>query len=112
MSRADYPGAFEQVVMLAVARLGEQAYGMRVRREIESRSGRSVSIGAVYATLDRLAGKGYVKHRDGGSSAAREGRARRYFTLTASGVEALESARDVQARMWAGLKLPRVWRRS
>ena len=102
MGSSGYLGEFEQVVLLAVARLGDDAYGMRIRREIEERAGRSTSIGAVYATLDRLESKGYVRARDDTSG----GRARRFFAVAASGLEALESARDLQARMWAGLKTP------
>ena len=82
MSRAPYLGEFEEIVLLAVARLGDEAYGMRVRREIEARTGRAVSIGAVYATLERLADKTFVRrgvrpHAPGrrGSAAARPGTA-------------------------------------
>jgi PadR family transcriptional regulator, regulatory protein PadR len=100
MGSSGYLGEFEQVVLLAVARLGDDAYGMRIRREIEGRAGRSTSIGAVYATLDRLEAKGYVRARDDTSG----GRARRFFTVTPAGLAALESARDLQARMWAGMR--------
>jgi PadR family transcriptional regulator PadR len=96
-----YLGEFEQVVLLAVARLGQDAYGMRIRREIEERAARATSIGAVYATLDRLEAKGYVQARDDASG----GRARRFFDVTPAGRDALESARELQARMWAGLRL-------
>lgn len=61
MSKRDYLGEFEHIVLLAVLRLGKEAYGVTVRQEIEARTGREVSIGAVYATLDRLEGKGYVQ---------------------------------------------------
>ncbi len=101
MGSSGFLGEFEQVVLLAVARLGADAYGMRIRREIEERAGRSASIGAVYATLDRLESKGYVQARDDDSG----GRARRFFEVTPAGVGALESARDLQARMWAGLRI-------
>jgi PadR family transcriptional regulator PadR len=106
MGRAGYLGEFEQVVLLAVARLGGDAYGMRIREEIESRTGRAVTIGAVYATLDRLEAKGHVRTRDEASP----GRAKRFFQILPAGIEALEAARDVQARMWAGLRLPRTRR--
>jgi DNA-binding PadR family transcriptional regulator len=106
MGRTGYLGEFEQVVLLAVARLGDDAYGMRIREEIESRTGRAVTIGAVYATLDRLEDKGHVRTRDEESS----GRAKRFFQILPAGVDALEAARQVQARMWAGLRLPRTRR--
>ena len=89
--------------MLAVAREGESAYGMTVRREIERRSGRAVTIGAVYSTLDRLEGKGYVRITAGEGTAARRGRGRRFFELTPSGVRALVETRNLRERMWSGL---------
>jgi PadR family transcriptional regulator, regulatory protein PadR len=106
--RQSYLGEFEQIALLAVARLKDEAYGMAIRTAIAERTGRSVSIGAIYATLDRLAGKGYLHARD----ETGEGRPRRFFALTAEGVQALEAARDLQQRMWAGLRLPRLGRRS
>lgn len=105
--RVSYLGEFEQVVMLAVARLGAEASGMRLREEIAERTGRGTSIGAIYATLDRLASKGHLRARDDESG----GRARRFFTLTSTGVAALEAAREVQRRMWAGVELPKTGRR-
>jgi DNA-binding PadR family transcriptional regulator len=105
--RVTYLGEFEQVMLLAIVRLGEEAYGARLRQEIEVRSGRWVSIGAAYATLDRLATKGYVRAREVTGGAERAGRARRVFGVTSSGVAALEEARELQRRMWAGVELPR-----
>jgi len=106
--RGDHLGEFEQIVMLAVAQLGDDAYGMKIRREIELRTGRSASLGAVYATLDRLADKDALRVRRDDSG----GRPRWFFTLTPSGLTALESARETQARMWAGLYLKRLRSRS
>lgn len=102
--RVSYLGEFEQVVLLAVARLKAEAYGMSLRAEIAERSGRSASIGAIYATLDRLVAKGYLRQRDDTAS----GRARRFFSLSQAGVEALERARALQQRMWAGVQLPKA----
>jgi PadR family transcriptional regulator PadR len=99
--RVSYLGEFEQVVLLAVARLKSDAYGMALRAEIAARSGRSASIGAIYATLDRLVAKGYLSQRDDDT----RGRARRFFKLTSSGVDALEAARTLQHRMWTGIQL-------
>ena len=99
--RVSYLGEFEQVVLLAVARLKGEAHGMGLRAEIEERSGRSTSIGAIYATLDRLVAKGYLRQRDDSST----GRARRFFALSPAGVDALEAARALQQRMWAGIQL-------
>lgn len=101
--RQSYLGEFEQVVLLAVARLKDDAYGMSLRTGIVERTGREVAIGAMYATLDRLVAKGYLRARDD----APEGRPRRFFVITASGVEALETARELQQKMWAGVRLPK-----
>ena len=108
MGRGAYLGEFEQIVLLATARLERETYGMEIRREIEERTGRQVSIGAVYATLDRLEDKGFVQTRHDGAA----GRARRFFELTADGVDALEASRDMHTRMWSGLRLRRAGKKS
>jgi DNA-binding PadR family transcriptional regulator len=97
-------GEFEQVVLLAIAQLGEDGYGTSIRREIDRRVGRSVSVGALYATLDRLESKGYVRTREGEPTARRGGRAKRYYALSGAGVQALRDARTVMDRMWEGLE--------
>ena len=112
MGRGEYLGEFEQVVLLAVARLEDQAYGMRVREEIETRAGRRASIGAVYATLERLVSKGHARETEVPGGAERSGLARRFYEITPAGKGALEDARDLQARMWSGLKLRQERRRS
>jgi DNA-binding PadR family transcriptional regulator len=112
MGRGEYLGEFEQVVLLAVARLEEEAYGMRVREEIEVRAGRRTSIGAVYATLERLVSKGYARETEMPGGAERSGLARRFYEITPAGKGALEQARELQARMWSGLKLRPGGRRS
>jgi PadR family transcriptional regulator PadR len=109
--RVTFLGEFEQIVLLAIVRLGADAYGATIRREIESRAGRQVSIGAAYATLDRLVEKGYLRAREEAGGAERGGRVRRFFTITPSGVTALEDARELQARMWAGIQLGRATRK-
>lgn len=98
------PGAFEEQVMLAVARCGDDAYGMTVRRELEARTGRDVSIGAVYSTLARLESKTLIASRlvDSGTP-ERRGRARRFFRLLPAGAEALREAREVHRALWDGL---------
>jgi PadR family transcriptional regulator PadR len=103
--RMTYLGEFEQVVLLAVVRLEPDAYGTAIRREIEARGHRAVSIGAAYATLDRLVEKGYLAAREVPGGADRGGAARRYFRITPAGVAALEEARAMQARMWDGIEL-------
>jgi len=103
MGKGDYLGEFEQITLLAVLRLGKNAYGVTVWEEIEERTGRSVMIGAVYATLERLESKRYISSRIGDPTPARGGRAKRYFKITAQGAAALERSRRMLASMWAGL---------
>ena len=103
MTQEGLLGSFEQLVLLAVAHGGGSAYGMSVRREIEARSGREVTIGAVYATLERLVAKGYVEPRAADPSRVRGGRARRYYGLRPEGLAALRQARAVHDSMWEGL---------
>ena len=95
----------EQLVLLALARLGEGAYGVTVRREIEERSGRPVSIAAVYAALDRLERRGFATAWLSSPLPERGGRARKHFGLTVDGIRALEAARDAMDRMWDGVEL-------
>jgi len=105
MSKGDYLGEFEQLVLLALLRLGEGAYGMAVRREIAERAGRAVAIGAVYATLDRLEAKGLVVSSEAAGAVERGGRARRFFSVTGDGMRALRRSQEALARMWDGLPL-------
>lgn len=98
-----YLGEFELVVMATLVRLGADAYGMRIRQDIEERTGRSVSIGQVYATLRRLEAKGYVSTTLGAPSPERGGRAKRYFSLRPAGAEALERSRKLFLRVLSDL---------
>jgi DNA-binding PadR family transcriptional regulator len=109
MPRGDLLGSLEHIVLLAVARLGASAYGMTVRREIQTQTGRDLSIGAVYATLERLESKGYVSSRMGEPTAERGGRAKRHFQIEAAGEQALAASQEAIRRMTIGL--PR-WRRA
>jgi DNA-binding PadR family transcriptional regulator len=107
MSSRDYLGEFEHIVVLALLRLNERAYGVTVRQEIERRTRREVSIGAVYATLDRLEAKGYVKSRLGDPTPERGGRSKRFFQVTAEGVAAVNRTHRALAKMTEGLDLVR-----
>lgn len=100
----DLLGTFEQLVLLALLRLGEDAYGMTVRREIEEQAGRPTSLGAVYATLDRLEAKGYVSSRTGDPTAERRGRAKRFFKVEPPGLLALRHTLRAIERMREGLE--------
>lgn len=98
-------GEFEHLVLLALVRLREQAYGVRIRGEIIERTGKNVSIGAVYTTLERLEAKGYVSSRVGEKTPVRGGRAKRYFRIEAPGVQALTRSRRALDHMWDGVML-------
>ena len=100
---ATYLGEFELIVMLAVLRLGEDAYGARIWEEIETRTGRSVIIAAVYAALERLERKRYISSWVGDPTPVRGGRAKRYFLIQRRGLEAVERSRKIIASMWDGL---------
>lgn len=102
---ADHLGEFEQIVLLAVLRLGDDAYGVPIRREIEKQAGRKTTVGALYSTLDRLEAKGYVGSWFADPTAERGGRSRRYFRVEPTGVEALARAREMFDRMWKGVRL-------
>jgi PadR family transcriptional regulator, regulatory protein PadR len=108
--REERLGGFEAIVLLAVARLDGEGYGVTVRREIEERTGRAPALAAVYATLARLEEKGCVRSREGEKTPVRGGRARRHFELTALGARALREAREAQERLWEGLDLGKAGR--
>jgi DNA-binding PadR family transcriptional regulator len=100
-------GEFEQVVLLAILRLSEDAYGVTIRREIATCTEREPAPGALYTTLDRLEEKGLVTSRYGDPTPARGGRAKRYFAVTARGVRAVVRAQRAYQRLLKGLVLPR-----
>jgi DNA-binding PadR family transcriptional regulator len=111
MTQRDFLGEFEHIVLLAVAHLGDEGYGTTVRREIERRTGRAVTVGAVYATLARLEEKGYVASWQGESTSKRGGRSKRHFQLRPAGVRALDATRTMLEQMWVGASLePRAGR--
>jgi PadR family transcriptional regulator PadR len=103
---ADVLGAFEQAVLLAVVRLGDDAYGRAILREVQARLERDVAAGAVHATLDRLEKKRLLSSRLGAGTPVRAGRARRYYRLQPAGVRALNDARAAVDTMWRGLSWP------
>jgi DNA-binding PadR family transcriptional regulator len=103
VAKGDYLGEFEQVVLLAVARLEGDGYGVTIRREIAVRTGRDASMGAVYATLDRMEEKGLLDSREGEPTGRRGGRARRHFCVTPDGWRALAATKEMLAALWEGL---------
>jgi PadR family transcriptional regulator, regulatory protein PadR len=105
MNNRDYLGEFEHIVILALLRLGDRTPITTVRQEIETRAKREVSIGAIYATLDRLESKGYVKSRLGEPTSERGGRSKRFFQVTAKGMTAVNRTHRTLERLTAGLDL-------
>jgi DNA-binding PadR family transcriptional regulator len=97
-------GDFEQLVVLALVRLGPEAYGASIRREIETHARRELSISAVYTTLQRLEQKGLVRSRMGEPTPERGGRRRKHFELLPAGARALRAAYDAFAGMTAGVE--------
>jgi DNA-binding PadR family transcriptional regulator len=97
-------GEFEQLVLLAMLRLGPEAYGANIRRAIETGTGRELTISAVYTTLQRLEQKGLVRSRMGEPLPERGGRRRKYAELRPAGARALKEAYDAFAGMAAGLE--------
>src|ERR1700688_2699442 len=109
MADRDYLGEFEPIIVLALLRLTDQAYGVTVRQEVDRRTSREVSIGAVYATLDRLEAKGYVKSHRGDPTPERGGRANLFFRVTAKGVTAVNRTQGALQSMTEGLDLIRSY---
>ena len=105
MAKGEYLGEFEHIVLLALLRLGDGAYGALIRQEIEAVTGRSPAIGAVHATLERMERKRFVSSWIGEPTAERGGKAKRHFKLDAAGIRALKDARAALDRLHAGLSL-------
>ena len=98
-------GEFELLVLLAVLQTGQEAYGSAILADLQERSGRAVSRGALYVTLDRLEAKGLLASRADAGPPARGGRPRRYYTVRPAGLASLRDSLDALARMRAGLNL-------
>jgi PadR family transcriptional regulator, regulatory protein PadR len=96
-------GELEQLILLAILRLGDDAYGVTIRAELEDRAGRSIAPGALYTALDRLEDKGLVASQMGDPTPQRGGRAKRYVTVTAAGRRALKRAVQAYERLLDGL---------
>jgi DNA-binding PadR family transcriptional regulator len=105
---ADILGAFEQAVLLAVVRLGDEAYGRAILKEVQIRLEREIAAGAVHATLERLQRKRLLGSRLGSGTPIRAGRARRFYRVLPAGIRALNDAREVVDDIWHGLKWPLV----
>jgi PadR family transcriptional regulator PadR len=97
-------GEFEHVVLLAILRLGDEAYAIPIRQEIEERTGRAVARGALYTALERLETKRCLRSRMSQPVAERGGRSRRYFTVTQTGLAEIRNWRRSMLRLWQGLE--------
>jgi len=104
MAKREFLGGFELLVLLALIRLGDGAYGVPISDAIEESSGREVAIGSVYITLGRLEAKGLVSSRLGESTAERGGRAKTYFRITAKGLREVRQARRTLMNLWGGVR--------
>jgi PadR family transcriptional regulator, regulatory protein PadR len=103
MTDRSYLGEFELMILLAVVHLGEEAYGVPISRELERNRNRSVSIGSVYAALERLEAKGLVSSKLGDPTPERGGKAKRFFQITRAGLRQVNETRRVLTRLWQGL---------
>ena len=95
-----YIGEFEELVLLLIVMLEEEAYGLAIRKALKEHADRTVTIGAVHGTVNRLEKKGFVESTLGGATESRGGRRKRIFTITASGKRALYRSRDVKVNLW------------
>ena len=98
-------GEFEELVLLTIACLSKEAYGVAIKEDIEQRANRPISIGSLHSTITRLQEKGFVDSRLGEPSHVRGGRRKRYFSLTKSGTMALSKIKNLRDNLWADAKL-------
>ena len=108
MTDRSYLGEFELMILLAVIHLGDEAYGVPISRELERHRRRDVSVGSVYAALERLESKGLVTSTVGDPTPERGGKAKRYFCVTREGLRQVHATRRVLTRLWQGLPDPRL----
>lgn len=99
-----YPlGEFEEIVLLTVGVLFNEAYGVAIKDTIEERTQRKVSVGALQSALKRMEKKGYLESREGEANAQRGGKPKRYYTITAFGKRALQQSRDIRTELWESI---------
>ena len=103
MTDRSYLGEFELMILLAVIHLGDQAYGVPISRELEQHRRRDVSVGSVYAALERLESKGLVSSTLGDPTPERGGKAKRYFQITKVGLRQVHETRRVLSRLWKAI---------
>lgn len=102
--KGDRLAEFEELVLLTVYGLGEQAYGVTIQEKLERHAERPVSLGAVYAALDRLERKGHLRSSLGGATHERGGRRKRFFAVTRAGLQAVREARRIREKIWRAIE--------
>ncbi len=100
-----YIGEFEELVLLTIANLAEEAYGVAILNDISERANRKLSIGALHSTLTRLEEKGYISSFLGAPTKERGGRRKRYFEITDSAKQELSNMKSLRDQLWAGAKV-------
>lgn len=101
--KGTYLGEFEEIVLLTVAALQEEAYGLAIKKELEAQTNRKITISAVHAACNRLESKGYLTARFGESSQMRGGKRKKIYAVSLEGQEALQSANDLRQRLWQNI---------
>ncbi len=101
--KGTYLGEFEEIVLLTVGVLYDEAYGPSIKKEVEERTGRKVNLSAIHATLNRLDEKGFLSSRLGEATAKRGGKRKKYFAVTKLGVKALEEAKNLRDSLWVSI---------
>ena len=102
----EHLGEFEELILLMIMLLKDEAYGLAIRKELKEQANRTVTIGAVHGTVNRLEKKGFIESRLGGASDLRGGRRKRLFTITSAGKSILERSRDAKVTLWS--KIPEL----
>lgn len=95
-----YIGEFEELILLLIVMLKDEAYGLAIRKALKKHADRTVTIGAVHGTVNRLENKGFIKSKLGGATKLRGGRRKRLFTITALGKKVLQKSRDIKMNLW------------
>ncbi|MBT1449324.1 PadR family transcriptional regulator [Glaciecola sp. XM2] len=108
MNKQQYLGEFEHAVLLTIIALKDNAYGVTIKSHLKDCVGRDVSIGALYSTTERLEKKGLLESRKSGATAARGGKAKRFFNVTASGLQAIKITKSQIEKLWASASLQNV----
>lgn len=96
----NYLGEFEELVLLTIASLGAEAYGVSIQQELVTRSNRTMSIGSLHSTITRLEEKGFLKSWTGGATQERGGRSKRYYELTSTGKKVLAETKSLRDELW------------